>query len=346
MKYFSKYTGFDAGAIKTYPLVTRANRVKLEHLIWPQAMAQFMPDLPAATQTQIEALAREMVRCQRENKPIVLFTGAHLIKNGLAPLIIELVQRKFLTLVAGNTAAAIHDFELALIGETSENVPDAVGQGLFGMASEFAFINAALKLGDHYQLGLGETLGKMICELEYRQEVIASLNLRNAVVFKHPEASLLASCYHCEIPFTIHATIGTDVIDQHPSFSARAKGGCSGRDFLIFVDAIAKFTEGGIFVNIGSAVTGPEVFLKAISMVTNVGKKPGRLLCADFDLRAVGLEQLMDENAAGYYFRDQKSVIHRIPSAFGGRGIYIQGNQKQTVPFLFKKIIDILTYES
>lgn len=341
MRYFSKYSCFDAGVIKTYPLVTRSNRVKLEHLIWPQALAQYKPDLPAVTQQQIEDLAREIVLCKREHKPIVLFTGAHLIKNGLAPLIIDLVKRKFLTLVAGNGASAIHDFELALIGETSENVPDAVDKGLFGMAHEFAFINAALKSGDQYQLGFGETLGKMICELEFRQQVLASLHYHDEVTFKHPEVSLLAYCYQHDIPFTIHATIGTDVIDQHPSFCGRAKGGCSGRDFLIFVNEMANFTQGGIFLNIGSAVTGPEVFLKAVSMVTNEGKKPGRILCADFDLREACLEQLSDENASGYYFRDQKSVIHRIPSAFGGRGLYVQGNQKHTIPLLYKKIIEI-----
>ena len=139
-----------------------------------------------------------------------------------------------------------------------------------------------------------------------------------------------------------HVGIGTDVIDQHPSADGAAKGGCSGRDFLIFSEQISKFTQGGVFLNIGSAVTGPEVLLKAISMAANVGCKPAGIITADFDLRPFEPGAMTDEGSAGYYRRDQKSVVARIPAAFGGEGFYIQGNQLQTVPALYSAILEEL----
>ena len=136
--------------------------------------------------------------------------------------------------------------------------------------------------------------------------------------------------------------IGTDVIDQHPSFDGQAKGGCSGRDFLIYTREAAKFGQGGFVFNIGSSVTGPEVLLKAVSMAANTGCNPGELVTADFDVREYEPKQSVDESSQGYYFRDQKSVVTRIPQAFGGKGFYVQGNQKQTFPFLYKKIVNAL----
>ena len=149
---------------------------------------------------------------------------------------------------------------------------------------------------------------------------------------------MLAACYRREVPFTVHAGIGTDVIDQHPSFDGQAKGGCSGRDFLIYTNEVARLVRGGVVLNIGSAVTGPEVLLKAVSMAANVGCVPRDILTADFDLRRHDPQQMTNESTQGYYFRDQKSVVTRIPQAFGGRGFYICGNQRQTVPFLYQRI--------
>ncbi len=135
--------------------------------------------------------------------------------------------------------------------------------------------------------------------------------------------------------------IGTDVIDQHASFDGEAKGGCSGRDFLIYVQHVTKLTKGGMVLNIGSAVTGPEVLLKAVSMAANAGTVPSGIITADFDLRKFDPEQMTNESAESYYFRDQKSVVTRIPEAFGGNGYYIQGNQKQTLPYFYKKILEL-----
>jgi len=210
------------------------------------------------------------------------------------------------------------------------------------MAREFAYFNYAISVGNKYKLGLGESLGRAICDEDFRREVLASAAEGDLPdTFAHPEVSLLVACYENNIPFTIHVGIGTDVIDQHPSFDGQAKGGCSGRDFLIYTNQIAGLTGGGVVLNIGSAVTGPEVLLKAISIAANTGSVPDGIITADFDLRDRDSEAMSDESAQGYYFRDQKSVVTRIPQSFAGKGFYIQGNQKQTFPLLYKKTIQL-----
>jgi hypothetical protein len=288
----------------------------------------------------VSEIAGEALSARKNGKPVIFFTGAHLIKNGLGGVVIDLVRRGLITLVAGNGATVIHDFELAMIGETSEHVPQALEKGRFGMAREFAWHNAALLLGNRRKLGYGEALGKTIRDASFRGEVSAlAADERAPVSFLHPEISVLAACHDCGVPFTVHAGIGTDVTDQHPSFDGEAKGGTSARDFLVFVDEVAKMTGGGVVLNVGSAVTGPEVLLKAVGMASNAGKPPNGFITADFDLRARRAGD-RDESAEGYYYRDQKSVVSRIPASFHGKGYYIQGNQKTTIPLLYQKIVD------
>jgi len=311
--------------------------VKLEDLLRPADVACRDVELPQRTRAQVRDVAQSMADARQQNKPVIFFTGAHLIKNGLGPLLVDLVDRGMVTLVAGNGATAIHDFELALIGQTSEYVPQALEKGQFGMAYEFAYLNAAMTLGDQYELGLGESLGRMICDADFRAEVLARVGRDGAPTeFSHPEVSVLAACYRQNIPFTVHVGIGTDVLDQHPSFDGRAKGGCSGRDFLIYTNEVTKLTQGGVVLNVGSAVTGPEVLLKAVSLAGNVGQTPQALITADFDLRAHRPQSMTDESAPGYYFRDQKSVVTRVPDAFNGWGYYIRGDQKHTIVLLYK----------
>ena len=341
MEYEGRYKTFDATGIRTYPLRTRSNKVKLSDLVFPKDVRSLSLDLPQKVQRDVRAVAESVVAARRDGKPVILFAGAHLIKNGLGPLLVDLVERGLLTLVAGNGATTIHDFELALIGATSENVQAALDKGQFGMAYEFAYINTALSVGNQQKLGFGETLGRMICDEPFRRAVLALVAREDSISeFRHPELSVLAACYRREIPLTVHVGIGTDVIDQHPSFDGQAKGGCSGRDFLLYTNEVTKLTKGGVILNIGSAVTGPEVLLKAVSMAANAGSVPHDILTADFDLREHEPGQMTDEAAPGYYFRDQKSVVTRIPQAFGGRGLYIHGDQKQTFPFLYQQIID------
>jgi hypothetical protein len=346
MDYNGRYKAFDLSRVNTYPLSTRSNKVTLDDLIRPEKLDDLALDLPKEACDEIDTIARAIVSSRPAGRPVVVFTGAHLIKNGLGLLLAEMAKRGIVSLVAGNCAAAIHDFELALIGQTSENVPDALGKGRFGMAREFAYINYAISLGNKYKLGLGESLGRAICDEGFRGEVLA-LGAEGYLpdTFANPEVSLLAACYENHVPFTIHAGIGTDVIDQHPSFDGRAKGGCSGRDFLIYTDQIARLTDGGVVLNIASAVTGPEVLLKAVSIAANTGSVPKGIITADFDLREHEPRAMSDESSQGYYFRDQKSVVTRIPQAFAGKGFYIQGDQKQTFPLLFKKVIELSQQE-
>lgn len=345
MHYKGKYNVFDPKRISAYPLSTRTNKVTLKDLIYCEEVDNLAKagDLPDKICDDIEAIANAIVAARKADKPVILFTGAHLIKNGLGPLLIDLIERSVVSLVAGNAAVAIHDFELALNGETSEYVPDALGKGQFGMAYEFAYINCAISVGNEQRLGYGESLGRMICDEDFRNQVLSLVVKDNSPRdFAHPDISVIAACYKNNIPLTIHVGIGTDVIDQHLSFDGQAKGGCSGRDFLIYADQVTKLTDGGVLLNIGCAVTGPEVLLKAVSMAANIGKAPNKILAADFDLRSYYPDQMTDESSPGYYFRDQKSIVTRIPQAFDGRGFYIQGDQKQTVPLLYKKIIEQL----
>lgn len=343
MVYNGKYNIFDSRRIYTYPLSARTNKVTLGNLVLPSEIKSRSIELPEDTGENIETIAEAIVSSRKANKPVIFFTGAHLIKNGLGPLLADLVNRDIVTLVAGNGATAIHDFELALIGETSEYVPDGLGRGQFGMAYEFSYMNVALSMGDEQNLGYGEALGKMICEEDFRNRVLSIAAIDNSPQnFAHPEISVIAACYKKDIPLTIHVGIGTDVTDQHLSFDGRAKGGCSAKDFLIYTNEITKLTDGGVILNIGSAVTGPEVLLKAVSMSANAGSVPNNIITADFDLHLHNPSQMTDESSEGYYFRDQKSVVTRVPQAFNGRGFYIQGNQKQAVPLLYKKILEQL----
>lgn len=315
----------------------------LTDLVFPGDLDTLDLDVPGPVRSDIRSVARAIVAARQARRPVILFTGAHLIKNGLGPLLVDLVARRFVTLVAGNVATAIHDFELALIGQTSENVPAGLDKGQFGMAQEFAYINMAVCVGNQQKLGFGEALGRLIGDEAFRRQVFALAATETSIAqFAHPEVSVLAACHRHEVPFTVHAGIGTDVIDQHPSFDGQAKGGCSGRDFLIYTHEITQLVAGGVVLNIGSAVTGPEVLLKAVSMAANVGHVPRDILAADFDLRAHKPEQMTDETAQGYYFRDQKSVVTRIPQAVGGRGLYVRGDQRQTVPLLYQEIINAL----
>ncbi len=255
----------------------------------------------------------------------------------------ELIKKNVFTLIAGNGSTSIHDFELGLIGETSEYVPQALEKGEFGMAYEFNYINAALTIGDNHNLGYGEAVGKMVCDSKFREKIELSLGLKTgAISFAYPEMCVQAICYENDIPFTVHVDIGTDVIDQHPFFDGRAKGGCSGRDFLIYTNEIAQLENGGVILNIGSAVTGPEVFLKAASMAGNIGRTPNSIITANFDLRTYNPEDFTKEDRVGYYYRDQKSIVTRVPAAYNGQGYYIGGNQISTIPALYKELMKML----
>ncbi|MCX7599304.1 MAG: hypothetical protein N2512_10655 [Armatimonadetes bacterium] len=324
MEYRGAFDFFDFGRVRTYPISQRPNKVKAADLVWPQAVRKQAPPV----REDIEHVAEHIVQARAGGRLVIWMMGAHPIKLGHSPLIIDLIRRGVVSLFATQGAGSIHDFELALIGETSENVPRALPEGLFGMATETGrYMNDALVEGHRRGLGYGEAIARMILgeEMPYRVE------------FAHPDWSILASAYLADVAPTVHVTIGTDIIDQHPNFDGAAKGGCSGRDFGVFAAAVCKLS-GGVVVNIGSAVTMPEVLLKSVSMAGNTGKPPMGLVTADFDMRPADPAAEGDPSRPDFYFRDLKSVVVRIPRAFGGHGHYVQGNFIETVPQLWSAI--------
>lgn len=321
MKSRSRYRSFDYSQIKRYPLASRQNRTRAEHLVTPEAVAK---SKVAFHSRELNAVAKAIHVAKAARQPIIWMMGAHPLKCGFSPLIVDLMKRGFVTLFATNGAGTIHDFELALIGETSEHVPDGLQRGTFGFAIETGrLMNLALRDGNRRRLGYGETLGRLIAQGK----------------FPHKDWSILATGWCEEIPVTVHVTIGGDIIHQHPEFDGEAVGGCSGRDFAIFAAHCERLVRGGVVINIGSAVTNPEILLKAVSMCSNIGKTPRGIVTANFDFQPANLAHMRDERKPSYYHRDLKSIVTRIPQAFGGRGYYIKGDFLKTVPALYRKMV-------
>lgn len=327
MEYQGKFSVFDTSRITTYDLRSRPSKVLAGALTSPESLASTPQAFDSA---ELRALVHGVREARAAGRPVILFTGAHLIKNGFGPLLLDLIRRGWITLVGMNAAGMIHDFELALIGRTSEDVPRALPLGQFGFAMETGGgINAALVHGENLKVGAGEALARLMLGEAFPR----------VMDFERPDLSLLAGAYREGVPVTMHASIGCDIIDQFPGWDAAAKGGCSGRDFLIFCAEVERMREGGVFLNVGSAVTGPEVFLKACSMCANVGHPPRGLVTGSFDIRPAAIESIDDERSPGYYYRDIKSIVVRIPQAFGGRGYYVQGDHLATLPAFYQALV-------
>lgn len=313
----TQYNTFDVARIGTYSIYRRENRTEVDTLVLPKGLTG-----KPSKDSEIAFLAQETYRCWKSGYPVIIMTGAHLIKNGLSPLLIDLVKRKIPHLVAVNGACPIHDTELALCGGTSEKVVEALPRGEFGFADETAqIVNTAYREAHKRRMGAGETLGALLSgDVAFNPEY----------TFPFREYSLFYNAYKEAIPVTIHAGIGTEIVDQHPNACFEAKGYACGLDFSIFSQMMTTLVEGGVVINIGDAVTHPEVLLKSVSMAANIGKSPRGIVTAVFDLFDIDLNDINDEEQPGYYRRDIKSIVVRIPQAFGGRGIYIRGNQKET----------------
>lgn len=331
--YRGRYPFFDFAAVKTYPLRTRVNKVSAATMLHPDALLKESQSRHRSP--QLAAVVQAILAARRHKKPVMLFTGAHLVKNGFGLLMIDLMRRGFITLVATNAAGLTHDLELAFIGETSEYVPNALPEGTFGMCQETPeLMNRAFRAAYDRGWGAGEALGRLIL----------GEPLPDKVPFPHPDLSIAAAGIRYGVPVTMHAGLGTDIIDQHTCFDPAAKGGSSGFDFGLFTAQACELgapagQPAGVILNIGSSVQGPEVFLKAVSMAANVGKPPTGLSAASFDLRPVQVADVNNERSYTYYFRDHKSVVHRIPQAFGGKGYYIQGDHLDTLPALYREIV-------
>jgi phosphoheptose isomerase len=308
----------DFSKIRTYPIAGRKNLVKLDDLIDPGRPA------PRFKSPDLVEVADRIVAARRDECPVLWMMGAHVIKSGLSPIMIDFMRRGVITHVASNGAAAIHDFEIALIGETSEDVATSIEDGTFGMAEETGLLmNLAIQRGVHDGLGCGDSLGRMIAE-DSR--------------FKLRKYSVLYNAYELGMPFTVHMAIGTDIIHQHPRCNFAVLGEATGKDFKTYTETVSRL-EGGVFLNFGSAVMGPEVFLKALSISRNLGFKVERFTTANFDLKP--LEDFRRPRKASepdYYYRPLKNIVIRPPS-MGGKGFHITGDHAVTIPNLYHVII-------
>lgn len=273
-------------------------------------------------------LAARIQRAKRQGTPIVLMMGAHPIKLGLSRYIIDLVERGLITHVATNGAGVIHDFELALLGGTSEDVPKWISVGQFGLWRETSSLNDIITLGAARGLGLGEVVGKTIEEQG----------------FPHRELSIAAACWRKGIPLTSHVGVGSDITHAHPNCDGAALGQTSYTDFLIFARTIQDL-DGGVFLNVGTAVAGPEVYLKALSMARNVargqGKSISEITTAVFDLIELPADFRKgppSKSHPQYYYRPWKTILVRTV-ADGGESYYFCGDHSLTIPTLWDELI-------
>jgi hypothetical protein len=266
---------------------------------------------------------------RRSGRPVILMMGGHPIKLGLSRYLVDLLERRWVTHLATNGAGLIHDFELAAFGGTSEDVVRWIRAGQFGLWHETSQFNDAVLQAACREEGLGEAVGRFIEENQ----------------FPHSELSVAAAGWRLHVPVTAHVTIGADIVHAHANCDGAALGESSYRDFLIFAAAVQDLA-GGVFLNIGSAVTGPEVFLKALSMARNVAHQRRRLI-NDFTTAVFDLVPLPEDATCGapakddprYYYRPWKTLLVRTVSE-GGTSFYARGDHRHTIPGLWRLLAD------
>jgi len=314
----SKYSvqPFDLRGIRTYPLQDRPGKVHVGGFGRPHvkggSVADFLQSLPDFLGARsLRCLAQAIVQARSISKPILWGLGGHVIKTGLSTVLIDLMDRGLVSAVAMNGAGVIHDFEIALTGSTSEDVEAQLEVGAFGMAEETGRdINMAISDGAADGLGIGESLGR---HLTGRQP-------------RFGEFSLLLQAYMRSIPVTVHVTIGADIIHNHPSCSPEAIGKASHRDFRLFASLVAGLNGGGVYLNCGSAVTLPEVFLKCVSLVRNSGSELQDFTTANLDLFQ--------------HYRPRENVLNR-PVKKGGVGLPITGHHEILIPLLAAWLVEL-----
>lgn len=319
---FKMFEQFDRSKLRLRPLNERVHDV-------PLSIVQNPAEAPLPFEHEhLDTLAEAMVSAKKKNAAILMMYGAHVIRSGCALWMIELMKRGLVTHFATNGAGSIHDFELAMIGNTCESVARYVSEGQFGLWNEIDFWNDAVNAGVKEGLGTGEALGKYIWENN----------------FPNREKSVLAMGYHLRVPCTVHIGVGNDIVHELPNCDGASLGASSYTDFLIYTHSVEKL-ENGVFLNFGSAVAGPEVYLKALSMCRNVAHQEGRTIrhftTAVFDLLPIENEDFHTappKSDPRYYFRPWKTILARTV-ADGGRSFYVCGEHARTLPNLAKKAI-------
>lgn len=315
--------------LRTNSVYGRTNLVTIRNMARPYDDPLPEWKLPAPAEAEFAALVETIIQNRLQGKPVIWSMGAHVIKNGLSRYIIELVRHGFLTHVSGNGATSIHDFELALLGETSEDVARSIEDGSFGMWEETGgFMNAAIQSGVSKGLGYGESLYHYLSEFPER--------------FPHYNDCVFVQCQKSGVPYTCHISIGTDIIHQHPTVNFEALGEASGRDFRTICQSVAGMDNGGVFLNFGSAISGPEIFLKALSLARNKGLSIRGLTAANFDIVPVFAAPPMSIDDPEYHYRPRRVMIDRLQE-IGGNGYLFHGLHQVTIPHLFHALWKIKT---
>lgn len=309
--------------ISTYPLESRKSKVDTDMFGKPMDGSEnilgFISKLPhILAGDHLRTLIRAMLYAHATGKPIIWGLGGHVIKVGLGPVIVDLMQSGFVTGVAMNGSAAIHDFEVAFRGATSEEVEEQLTDGRFGMARETGeYMNAAVGQADANGIGMGEGLGQFIVE-----------GGKKDIAFRYGAASILAEAYSRKIPVTVHVAIGTDIIHAHPKASGKALGETTYHDFRLFCTMAKELDSGGVYLNVGSAVVLPEVFLKAVSVVRNLGNRLEEFTTANLDFIQ--------------HYRPTQNVLKR-PTQKSGQSVAITGHHEIMVPLIAAALKGSLT---
>ena len=315
MSIYENLVPIDLNAIETYELASRPSKVTIADFASPlgehESARDFLRKLPNILAVQsLRAIAERIRRARDLGKPIIWGIGGHVVKTGVSPLIIDLMRRGFVTAIASNGSVLVHDAEIALVGFTSEDVDSTLGKGDFGAAKETGeLLNAAAKAGHRDSLGLGEAMGREV----------------SALSPPHAELSLICQAYSNHLPFTAHLTIGADIGHFHASCDGAALGATSHTDFRLFCSIVKEMDGGGVYLNYGSAVVMPEIFLKAVTVVRNLGFELQDITTANFDFVQ--------------RYRPMTNVVHRPTANGAGRGYSITGHHELTLPLLAAQII-------
>ena len=310
------YQPLDFSGLNTYSIHGRYSKVTVDNFAKPLAPGSTLKEFIASLPEQLlgldfPELVGRLAASHKNNRPIVVGMGAHVIKVGLNPILIDLMERGIISAIALNGAGIVHDTEIAMAGRTSEEVGDVLGSGAFGAAKETGeVVNAGINLGAAKGLGLGEGLGEYLLAQD----------------FPYNHLSLLATAKRLGIPLTVHVALGTDIVHIHPSANGAAIGQTSHQDFRLFCALVADL-EGGAYLNFGSAVLLPEVFLKALTLARNLGHVVNNFTTANFDFIR--------------HYRTMTNVVNR-PTMGGGKGYNIIGHHELLIPLLAATLVDQL----
>ena len=305
----------ELGNVKTYPLASRNSKVKLADFAQPisddASLNDFLHRLPNVLAVQtLRKIVERMQRARELGKPIIWGIGGHVIKTGLAPLIIDLMKRGFVSAIAANGSVLVHDAEIAMNGSTSEDVDATLSEGVFGGADETGrLLNRAAQEGAADQIGLGEAVGRSLVAMKP----------------KHQTYSLLCAAYESRVPFTIHLTIGGDITHFHPTADGASLGTTTHTDFRLLAELVRRMDGGGVYLNVGSAVVLPEVFLKCVTLVRNLGHPFSNITTANFDFIQS--------------YRPLTNVVRRPTEKGAGEGFSITGHHELTIPLLAAMLI-------